>query len=99
MEPPFSPRALGITTPLLKIELVNEAPHLYPVVFVVVERYSVLVGDEFGMRVASYPYADFRPLRPSQSAWRFFADDCTGDYTLSPALPDVDYPADAEVPT
>lgn len=99
MQPPFRARALGIHAPLLKVELAFEEPHLYPACFVVVEPNALVVGDDFGMRVASYPYREYRLLRRSTPAFRFFAVAPTGDFTLSAAIPDVDYPADAFVPT
>jgi hypothetical protein len=85
-----TPAAYGIQTLYCKVHILCEEPHIYPVEFVVVEPLALRVGDECGMKVASYPYANFAIHSFSSRSWRFFATH-TGDFFFSPAYEGTDY--------
>ena len=64
---------------LVQIDLEGESgPHLYPPEYVVIESNALVVGDEIGVRVASYPYHAYEQL--ADSSWQFKSK--VGNYIL-----------------
>jgi hypothetical protein len=64
---------------LVQIDLEGESePHFYPPEYVVIESTALVVGDEIGVRVASYPYSSYQALE--DGTWQFRSD--VGDYIL-----------------
>jgi hypothetical protein len=71
----------------VEIALDNEEPQYFPAEFTVVEDRAVVVGDEFGMRVASFPYQDLEET--DTGVWRGTSD--VGNFTLSSGPPLGDF--------
>lgn len=83
-----TPKDFGIDDQhLVQIDLEGEShPHLYPPQYVVIERNSLLVGDDLGIKVASYPFESYQ--QNSDGSWSFASQ--VGNYILKqgPALND-----------
>jgi hypothetical protein len=68
----------------VEIDLDGEThPHRYPPEYVVIEPTSTVVGDDMGMRVASYPYDRYEARE--DGSWQFYSE--MGDYILRQGPP------------
>lgn len=75
-----SPEDFGIAPGhLVEVQLDGEEPHRYPAEYVLIEPTALVVGDELGMRVASYPYE--RYYQREDGTW-YFEHSRTGNYVL-----------------
>lgn len=71
---------LGISRDhLVRIDLEGEPyPHIYPSRFVVLDHSAVVVGDELGIKVISYPYNSYRKI--AEDKYEFLSD--VGNFIL-----------------
>lgn len=84
----FPPGALVCVT----LEHERRRPHIHHQEFVVIERLAVVVGDECGMKVVSYPYTAMFRLHGAVWGFRERYDQDrrrgTGNFTMRPWLPE-----------
>lgn len=75
-----SPADFGIEPGhLVQIDLEGEIePHYYPQEYVVIEDTALVVGDDIGLRVASYPYQSY--TQQKDGSWSFLSE--VGNYLL-----------------
>lgn len=71
-------RDLHITEPWIEIDMGDRGRRLFPEPSAVLEERALVIGDDQGMKVASFPYADAEEVR--EGVWSF--DGRRGKFTV-----------------